>query len=134
MTVHALRPCQHPGCHKYAEPGKAYCAEHQALHDRLAKEARQQSEHKLSASQRGYTSAWRRVSRAYLDAHPFCAECLRHGIHTPATEVDHIKAWKGDRKLFWDENNWQALCHLCHTKKTNSEDGGFGNKIKHRNP
>ncbi|KAE8545359.1 hypothetical protein F6453_2331 [Marinobacter nauticus] len=30
-------------------------------------------------------------------------------------------------KLFWDDSNWQALCHSCHSEKTASEDSGFGN-------
>jgi 5-methylcytosine-specific restriction protein A len=29
--------------------------------------------------------------------------------------------------LFWDQSNWQPLCHTCHSKKTAREDGGFGN-------
>lgn len=44
--------------------------------------------------------------------------------------VDHITPHKGDRGLFWDRNNWQALCKTCHDTKTAAEDGGFGNKVK----
>ncbi|WP_456243258.1 HNH endonuclease [Thermacetogenium phaeum] len=33
---------------------------------------------------------------------------------------------KGDRQLFWDESNWQALCKPCHDSKTAREDGGWG--------
>ena len=29
----------------------------------------------------------------------------------------------GDMTLFWDEENWQALCKRCHDAKTASEDG-----------
>jgi 5-methylcytosine-specific restriction protein A len=29
--------------------------------------------------------------------------------------------------LFWDRSNWQGLCHPCHSAKTATEDGGFGN-------
>ena len=37
---------------------------------------------------------------------------------TPATVVDHVIPHRGDRKLFWDEQNWQPLCKECHDKKT----------------
>ena len=39
-----------------------------------------------------------------------------------ATVVDHIIPHRGDQKLFWDQNNWQALCKSCHDKKTLTED------------
>ena len=37
---------------------------------------------------------------------------------TPATVVDHIIPHRGDRKLFWDESNWQSLCERHHNEKT----------------
>ena len=42
---------------------------------------------------------------------------------TASTTVDHIIPHKGDRKLFWDKTNWQALCKPCHDAKTAREDG-----------
>lgn len=45
---------------------------------------------------------------------------------TPATVVDHVIPHKGDKKFFWDENNWQPLCKRHHDIKTATEDGGFG--------
>ena len=27
-----------------------------------------------------------------------------------------------DQYLFWDQDNWQALCHRCHSKKTGNQD------------
>ena len=42
------------------------------------------------------------------------------GKLTPATVVDHIIPHRGDKKLFWDERNWQALCESCHNHKTGS--------------
>lgn len=126
MTVALLRMCQYPGCRRYAMPGKSYCAEH------LKAYSTQAERHRKTAWQRGYTSAWSRASKAFLAAHPLCAECQRHGILTPATEVDHIVPHKGNKQLFWDESNWQALCHECHSRKTVREDGGFGNETRGR--
>lgn len=39
-----------------------------------------------------------------------------------ATVVDHIVPHRGDDRLFWDEENWQALCKNCHDSKTMTED------------
>lgn len=75
-----------------------------------------------SASSRGYGSAWQRARKRFLEAHPFCEECLEHGRYTKATDVDHIVAHRGDPELFWDVGNWRALCHACHSRKTNRED------------
>ncbi|MCL6690592.1 HNH endonuclease [Pseudomonas sp. R3.Fl] len=81
-----------------------------------------------TAAQRGYGYKWQKARAAFLARNPLCAECERHGKIKLATEVDHIKPHKGDQLLFWSESNWQGLCKPCHSAKTASEDGGFGNK------
>ena len=88
-----------------------YCPEHSAgSPDRL----------RGSAAERGYDAKWRRARKRFLQRHPLCANCLSQGIVTPATVVDHIVPHRGDRALFWDENNWQPLCKNCHDQKTGS--------------
>lgn len=129
MTVWIKRPCAWAGCHCYAVEGKSYCEKH--LEAKKA-EKRARDRARGTRTQRGYTNAWLRVAKAFLDEHPFCAECLRHGKHTPATEVDHIVPHKGDRRLFWDAKNWQALCHECHSRKTFMEDGAFNRPLNPR--
>ena len=104
------RPCRYPGCPNLCESG-TYCPEHSAeLPDRL----------RGSAAERGYDAKWRRARKRFLRSHPLCANCLSQGIVTPATVVDHIVPHRGDRALFWDENNWQPLCKRCHDRKTGS--------------
>ncbi len=71
-----------------------------------------------NAAQRGYDSSWRVARKRYLDRHPLCAQCLNEGKITPATVVDHIVPHRGDKKLFWDQANWQPLCKACHDHKT----------------
>ena len=36
---------------------------------------------------------------------------MKHGMLTPATVVDHVIPHRGDQKLFWDEDNWQAVSY-----------------------
>lgn len=100
-------PCAHPGCPRLVPRDKKYCDQHAAKHP----------EEVRSAAKRGYGAAWRKARRAYLDAHPLCVQCQRK-----ATDVDHIIPHRGDRTLFWDRDNWQALCHRCHSAKTRRED------------
>ena len=83
---------------------------------------------RLTSSQRGYGSRWQKAREGYLRSHPLCRECEKQGKLTPATVVDHIIPHKGDQGLFWDKDNWGALCKPCHDAKTAREDGGFGNK------
>ncbi len=63
-------------------------------------------------------NAWRRARKHWLATHPLCAECKRQGRITAATTVDHIKPHRGNLQLFWDPENWQALCDECHGKKS----------------
>lgn len=71
-----------------------------------------------NANSRGYTWSWSKASKAFLAQHPLCADCLRVGLVTAAAAVDHIIPHRGDKKLFWRRDNWQALCAPCHSAKT----------------
>lgn len=112
----ARRPCAAPGCG--ALVSKGYCA----AHAQRASPARAAGG-RGTAHERGYGARWRRARENYLAENPLCAECARQGRVTPARVVDHVKPHRGDEALFWDENNWQALCdHTspwnCHGEKT----------------
>ena len=95
-----------------------YCEAHASLEP----EKRSYDKDRSSAYARGYDRQWQKYRKAYLAQHPLCVECMKHGRYVPATDVDHIKAHRGDKDLFWDPDNLQALCHSCHSKKTNAED------------
>lgn len=75
-------------------------------------------EQRPNANHRGYGMAWRMARKGYLDANPMCVECAEHGQSTIATVVDHIVPHRGNMTLFWDSENWQALCATCHNRKT----------------
>ncbi len=68
------------------------------------------------------SGAWKACSKSYRDAHPLCEQCLKEGRYTKATVVDHIQPHRGDSELFWNPDNWQALCKPCHDKKTGEFD------------
>ena len=64
----------------------------------------------------------KKARKKYLEAHPLCVECMKEGRSVKATDVDHIIPHRGDRTLFWDQSNWQALCHHHHSMKTRAND------------
>ena len=105
------RPCRFPGCPNLCETG-VYCEQHrkECSSDAL----------RGGAAARGYDAQWRAARKRYLQHNPLCVQCLADKKITPATVVDHIVPHRGDKKLFWDESNWQALCKDCHDKKTGS--------------
>ena len=105
-------PCKHPGCAALVPVGVKYCEEHKRLHP----------EEVRPASRRGYGPRWQSARKKYLEAHPLCVECLKEGRYVKATDIDHVRAHRGDPKLFWDQSNWQALCHRHHSIKTRRED------------
>ena len=111
MPMKPRRPCRHTGCAGFCEPGQVYCKEH------IAESSDRQ---RGGAAFRGYDRRWRDARAAYLRRHPLCVSCQAEGKLVPATVVDHILPHRGDQSLFWDVNNWQALCKECHDKKTGS--------------
>lgn len=102
------KPCNQPRCTKYAvKDGR--CEDHK-------KESWASSKGK-TPTERGYGHKWRKQRGRALrrDGH-LCQECLKNGIITKATEVDHIlnKANGGTDDL----DNLQSLCNPCHKEKT----------------
>lgn len=109
MAMRAARPCNHPGCAVLTRDG--WCDKHRPMPRRGA-----------SAAWHGWYSlpAWKRRSAEQLIREPWCAECARRGIRTPATDADHIVPHRGDRDKFW-HGELQSLCHRCHAAKTLAE-------------
>ncbi len=71
---------------------------------------------KATVAERGYGGKWQRLRLDFLKKNPLCVYCQREGRVTEAKVVDHIIPHRGDQKLFWNQNNWQALCKSWHTK------------------
>ncbi|MBS1803526.1 MAG: HNH endonuclease [Acidobacteria bacterium] len=74
-----------------------------------------------------YDYRWQRASGLYLKQHPIAADIFdRHsGRLLRAVVVDHIIPHKGDRELFWDQENWQGLTKSDHDRKTALEQQGL---------
>lgn len=99
------------------EPAKRYRIRTQPGVRKISKQKSAEGMRPNSA-QRGYGYKWQRAAWHYLQEHPMCVTCEEAGIDTLATVVDHIEPHRGDDTLFWDVDNWQALCATCHNRKT----------------
>lgn len=123
MPRAAKRPCTYPGCGVLTETGR--CQKH------LYQQQQEHDARRGTARERGYSRAWEKASKAFLVKHPLCMcpDCMAGDVRvTAAVLVDHKVPHRGDRALFWDSSNWQAMAKACHDKKTATVDGGFGNR------
>ena len=112
------RPCAYHGCKELVTSG--YCEKHKALAF--------QTNDRHKDWQRLYdTKRWKTIRIRQLAKEPWCAECLRANIYTPATDVDHIDPHRGDPILFF-KGPFQSLCKPCHSRKTMQEIKGRGGK------
>ena len=105
----ALKPCSYSGCSNLVQHGR--CELHPMPN--LYRDAE---------VQRLYGRRWQARRRVFLAEHPWCEECLRANIYTPATDVHHLVRHGGDVELF-NSSPLEALCKACHSKKTLEEVG-----------
>ena len=112
MPNAAKRPCAYGGCPNLVDHG--YCEDHRGLAAAVQPDLHREWQ-RLYNSQR-----WRKIRARQLRREPWCAECLRNGVHTPATDVDHITPHRGDVAAFY-RGPFQSLCHQCHARKTARE-------------
>ncbi|CRM71346.1 HNH endonuclease [Pseudomonas sp. 25 E 4] len=129
MPPRPKKPCTAQGCNVLTRNPR-YCDDHADIGK--SAEAKRRERQRETSAQRGYSYKWQQARKAYLAKHPLCVECERQGLVVAATDLDHVVAHKGDKAVFWDSSNWQPLCHPCHSRKTASEDGGWGNPSRNR--
>lgn len=123
MALRPLKPCAAPACPALVR-GQRYCGKHENLADQTK---RDHDRRRGNSTQRGYGYKWQQARARFLQIHPLCVHCEKEGRVTAARDVDHVIPHRGDQELFWRQSNWQALCTSCHSKKTATEDSGFGN-------
>lgn len=75
-----------------------------------------------TTDQRGYTRRWKKARATFLARNPLCRRHEAKGQTVAASVVDHIIPHRGDMALFWDSENWQALCKPCHDSAKQAEE------------
>lgn len=125
MPTRPKTNCKFPRCAQLIKPGDMYCAEHKKQVDADYNRNRETAHGKM------YAKRWKKAREIYLSQNPLCEECKRGGRIKAASEIDHIKPHDGNMALFWDsDNNWQALCKPCHSRKTARESSFTGSKVR----
>jgi 5-methylcytosine-specific restriction protein A len=70
-----------------------------------------------------YGPHWRYIREWVLLRHPWCRLCG----HVPSTEADHIIPRRSGGSDA--QENLEGVCKPCHSSKTASRDGGYGNPV-----
>ena len=120
----AMKPCSQYGCKQFVKTGQRFCNDHKS--SRLKTSRKNMPEYRKWYSKKD----WMRSRISFLKQNPLCVQCQKNGKVEPAWIVDHVIAHKGDKELFWNVDNWQALCKSCHDRKTYYETlGNDGTKV-----
>ncbi len=106
MPRRNARICNYPGCLELAYQGPK-CDEHgdKARIETIKKR-------QLYGSRR-----WIKGRDKFLYGNPTCVRC-----GGKSQIVDHKMLHSGNEDIFWNEDNWQAMCRSCHGKKTREDD------------
>ena len=77
-----------------------------------------------------HSTEWRKFRKMYIQMHPLCEQCLKKGITTSGTVVDHIipinriDAYDTQNGKYGEPlsfANVQTLCESCHARKSGKE-------------
>ena len=121
MPALPLKPCRSPGCSGLTR--EKLCI--------ACLSAGRGKEQRPEWKDRFYGREWHGYSARFIARAKWCADPDKvHSIPVLAEVVDHIVPHRGDYGLFWDYRNHQVLCKSCHSRKTVTEDGGFGRARK----
>ncbi len=122
----AARECAADGCRTLVTKGSR-CDRHVTLAYQQA--AKNERGKRGTRQERGYDSTWMRLRQLHISSHPLCKHCEERGRIVVGEEVDHIIPHRGSEALRLEPSNLQTLCKPCHSRKTASEDGGFGRAV-----
>ncbi|UTC78121.1 HNH endonuclease [Treponema sp. OMZ 799] len=116
--------CKWQGCKALLDtPG--YCLKHKPLvEQREAERSKKRINNFKNAKRTNYlfykTKEWRELRSKVLKKQKQCVLCGSSEL----LHVDHIVPPRGNRGLFFNINNLQVLCEICHRKKTAKEIKG----------
>jgi len=107
MPIKPKKPCAYPNCPNLTHD--RFCEQHKQTENR-----RYNKYQRNPAINKRYGKEWKRISKAYRQAHPLCELCQEAGRITRAECVHHKKkiADGGGN----DYDNLQALCLACHSR------------------
>ena len=86
------------------------------------------------------STAWQKMRKAYITAHPICEDCLKEGVvyaggdeKKGTLSVHHLRSPFKDGKINWemllDDNNLATLCTYHHGLRHAEEKGATPEKM-----
>lgn len=111
MASKARRPCRRAGCKGLYDPEADRCSV-------CGGGQKTGWQHTQTRQRRGYDKDWIKLRDRKLEVDPWCAECQGRGRDEVATQVHHIKPFRGlndPLRLAWD--NLESACETCHVRK-----------------
>lgn len=117
-TVKPMKQCNHAGCRALVPYTERYCTKHKQALNKYRYHKRMYNSDESKYQQFYKSTAWRRLSRRFLENNPVCVRCYEQGIIRKANVVDHIEEVKDNWSRRLDESNMQPLCYRCHNRKT----------------
>jgi len=111
--------CKATGCDNLVEK-RGYCSIHAHLQreddERKLKWSRISNAPRPEYAELYNSYRWKKCRKEFLEDYPICFVCGGR-----SEVVDHAIPHRGNEELFYDRENWQALCSECHNKKTRKE-------------
>lgn len=113
-----MKQCEHPGCRTLVAYDTRYCEKHRKATNKWRYHKRMYDSDESKYQQFYKSSAWRKLSRRFLESNPVCVQCYQDGVIRKADVVDHVIEIKDDWSRRLDESNLQCLCLQHHNRKT----------------
>lgn len=113
-----MKQCEHPGCRTLVAYDTRYCEKHRKITNKWRYHKRMYDSDESKYQQFYKSSAWRKLSRRFLESNPVCVQCYQDGVIRKADVVDHVIEIKDDWSRRLDESNLQPLCYRHHNRKT----------------
>jgi 5-methylcytosine-specific restriction endonuclease McrA len=76
-----------------------------------------------------WSREWKTLRAHHLQQHPLCVLCAAKGIHTLATDVDHIEKCRDNPTLQRNPGNLRSLCRQCHAPLSADVERGYAKTI-----
>ena len=99
-------PCGNKSCPELVDPKERFCPKHKKEDFKAFRERAHRPWHSMYQMPQ-----WKELRDRYIAMHPTCESCGGKAEH-----VHHVKAFRGDIRLFLDVNNLMSLCSNCHNK------------------
>ncbi|EJF00900.1 HNH endonuclease [Liquorilactobacillus mali] len=116
-----MKQCNHAGCRTLVPFNERYCVKHKQELNKYRYNKRMYNSNESKYQQFYKSTAWRRLSRRFLENNPICVKCYEDGVIRKADVVDHVQEVKDNWSRRLDESNLQALCNSHHNTKTRNE-------------